>query len=66
VADCLPVVVVEFDADMTGDAFRWIGALVDPPMAELTTMAFSKASRVMMSLGLMSLWTRSTIRLPVS
>jgi hypothetical protein len=39
---------------MAGKAFRWIGALVDPPMAELTTMAFSKAFRVMMSDGFRS------------
>ena len=46
--------------------FKWIGALVDPPMAELTTMAFSKASRVMMSEGRRFSHTISTIRLPVS
>ncbi|MNT33160.1 hypothetical protein D3C72_1690720 [compost metagenome] len=27
-------------------AFRWITALVDPPMAAFTRIAFSKASRV--------------------
>ena len=32
-------------------ALRWIGALVEPPIAELTTIAFSNASRVMMSDG---------------
>ena len=46
-------------------ALRWIGALVDPPMAEFTTMAFSKASRVMMSEGRRSCRTISTIRSPV-
>jgi hypothetical protein len=35
-------------------ALRWIGALVEPPIAELTTMAFSKASRVRMSEGFRS------------
>jgi hypothetical protein len=35
-------------------ALMWIGALVEPPMAELTTMAFSNASRVMMSEGFRS------------
>ena len=46
-------------------AFRWIGALVEPPIAELTTMAFSKASRVMMSDGFRSSLTISTMRRPV-
>src|SRR6266436_5775383 len=43
-------------------ALRWIGALVDPPMAEQTTIAFSKACRVRMSDGLMSSSTISTAR----
>ena len=47
-------------------AFKWIGALVEPPMAELTTIAFSKASRVMMSEGLRSSSTMATMRRPVS
>ena len=46
-------------------ALRWIGALVDPPMAEFTTMAFSNAARVMMSEGRRSSRTISTIRSPV-
>ena len=47
-------------------ALRWIGALVEPPIAELTTMAFSNALRVMMSDGFRSSITISTMRLPVS
>ena len=46
--------------------FRWIGAFVDPPMAELITIVFSKASRVMMSEGRKSDQTISTMRRPVS
>jgi hypothetical protein len=45
--------------------FRWIGALVEPPIAEFTTMAFSKAARVMMSDGFKSSRTISTARRPV-
>jgi hypothetical protein len=47
-------------------ALRWIGALVEPPMAELTTMAFSNASRVMIWTAAGPRWTISTMRLPVS
>ena len=47
-------------------ALMWIVALVDPPMALLTTMAFSIASRVMMSEGFRSSHTISTARRPVS
>ena len=47
-------------------AARCGGALVDPPIAVLTTMAFSKASRVRMSDGFRSSSTICTIRLPVS
>ncbi len=47
-------------------ALMWIGALVEPPMALLTTMAFSNASRVMMSEGFRSSHTMSTMRRPVS
>ena len=32
-------------------ALMWIGALVEPPIAELATMAFSNALRVRMSEG---------------
>ena len=46
-------------------ALKWIGALVEPPMAELTTMTFSKASRVMILDGRRSSHTISTMRLPV-
>ena len=35
-------------------AIRWRTALVEPPRAIVTTIAFSKARRVMMSRGLMS------------
>src|SRR3546814_3584132 len=47
-------------------AFRWTGALVDPPIAELTRIAFRNAARVMMSDGRRLVRTISTIRLPVS
>ncbi len=46
-------------------AARWIGALVEPPMAEFTTMALRKASRVRISEGFRSSATISTMRLPV-
>ena len=46
-------------------AFRWIGAFVEPPIAELTTIAFSKAARVSTSDGFKSSLTISTMRLPV-
>src|SRR5438045_4217971 len=46
-------------------ALKWIGALVDPPIAELTTMTFSNASRVMILEGRRSSHTMSTMRLPV-
>ena len=47
-------------------ALIWIGALVEPPIAELTTMQFSKALRVRMSDGFKSSQTMSTMRMPVS
>jgi hypothetical protein len=47
-------------------ALMWIGALVEPPIAEHATMAFSKASRVRISDGLRSSHTISTARRPVS
>ena len=47
-------------------ALIWIGALVEPPIAELTTMQFSKAFRVRMSDGRKSSQTMPTIRVPVS
>ena len=47
-------------------ALMWIGALVEPPIAELTTMQFSNALRVRMSEGFRSSHTISTMRLPVS
>ena len=46
-------------------AFRWIGALVEPPIAEFTRIALRNASRVMMSEGFRSSRTISTVRLPV-
>ena len=46
-------------------AFRWIGALVEPPIAELTRIALMNAARVMMSDGLRSSCTISTARMPV-
>ena len=47
-------------------ALKWIGALVEPPIAELTTITFSKASRVMIFEGRRSSHTISTMRLPDS
>ena len=47
-------------------ALTWIGALVEPPIAEFATMTFSNASRVMIFDGVMSCRTRSTMRRPVS
>ena len=32
-------------------ALKWMGALVEPPIAELTTITFSKAARVMIQLA---------------
>ena len=46
-------------------AAMWIGALVEPPIAELTTMALRNASRVMMADGRKSSRTICTIRSPV-
>ncbi len=46
-------------------ALIWIGALVEPPIAELTTIVFSKASLVRIFDGVRSSQTMSTIRLPV-
>src|ERR1700733_5677242 len=43
-----------------------MGALVEPPIAEFTTMALRNASRVMMDEGRTSWRTSSTIRFPVS
>ena len=45
-------------------ASRWITALVDPPIAAFTRIAFSNASRVMIADGRRSLLTRSTITCP--
>jgi hypothetical protein len=39
-------------------------AFVDPPIAALTRIAFSNASRVMILSGVRSLSTMSTIRCP--
>ena len=46
-------------------AVRWIGQLVEPPRAVLTTMAFSNASRVRIRDGRRSSCTISTTRRPV-
>ncbi len=56
VAVLLPVLEPgRIDADVArAMAVRWIGALVEPPIAELTTMALRKASRVRMSEGFRS------------
>ncbi len=47
-------------------ALIWIGALVEPPIAELATMQFSNALRVRMSDGFRSSQTIPTMRVPVS
>ncbi len=46
-------------------AFRWITALVDPPMAALVRMAFSKAWRVSSFDSRRSSRTISTMRMPL-
>ena len=46
-------------------AAKWIGALVDPPIAELTRIALWNASLVRMSEGFRSSATISAMRLPV-
>ena len=62
----LPVGEFQRDAGMCrAMAARWIGALVDPPIAELTTIAFRNASRVRMSEGFRSSAPLPTMRLPV-
>ncbi len=45
-------------------AFRWITALVEPPIAALVRMAFSKASRVRILDSFRSSQTMSTMRMP--
>ncbi len=45
-------------------ASRWMTALVDPPIAALTRMAFSNASLVMICPGVTSRSTRSTMTWP--
>ena len=45
-------------------AMRWSTALVEPPSAMTTVMAFSNAARVMMSRGLRSISRRCLIALP--
>ena len=47
-------------------ASRWITALVEPPMAALTLMAFSNAARVRIFDSVRSSCTISTMRRPVS
>ena len=47
-------------------AAKWIGALVEPPMAVLTRMTFSIAARVMIFEGTRSSCAISTMRLPVA
>ncbi len=45
-------------------ASRWMTALVDPPIAALTLIAFSNASLVMILSGVTSFSTRSTMTCP--
>ena len=45
-------------------AFRWITALVEPPMAALTRMAFSKACLVSTLDSVSCSHTISTMRMP--
>ena len=46
-------------------AVIWICAFVEPPIAELTTIAFSNAFLVITCDGVKSSFTNSTIRKPV-
>ena len=66
VADRLPILDRKLDADVARDRDEWIGALVEPPIAEQATIAFSNAARVRMSDGFRSSRTISTARTPVS
>jgi len=66
VADRLPILDIELDPIWRAIALIWMGALVEPPIALLTTIVFSNASRVRMSEGFQILHTMSTMRLPVS
>ncbi len=45
-------------------ASRWMTALVDPPIAAFTLIAFSNASLVMILSGVTSCSTRSTMTWP--
>ena len=47
-------------------ALIWMGALVEPPIALLTAMAFSKAARVRTFTGVRSSWIIATILRPLS
>ena len=58
--------IVSFTPMWRAMALMWIGALVEPPIALLTTIVFSNASRVRMSEGFRSSHTMSTMRRPVS
>src|SRR5690606_16811047 len=49
--------------DVFAIAIRWSTALVDPPSAMTTVMAFSNASRVIISEGLISLSSSSRMAL---
>ena len=65
VANPLPVANVQLDPTWRAMAMMCGGQLVEPPIAELTTIAFSKASRVRTLLGVRSSLTISTILRPV-
>ena len=43
-AEPVPIVEAESHAEPAGEAIRWMTALVEPPIAPLTRMAFSNAS----------------------
>ena len=58
--------MVSFTPMWRAIALMWIGALVEPPIAEFAMMVFSNASRVRMSEGFRSSHTISTARRPVS
>ncbi len=66
IAVLLPVGDGQFDAEMGRDGVQVVRRVGRPPMAVLTAMAFSKASRVMIFEGVRSSFTMSTMRRPVA
>jgi len=56
----------EFDVQFFAIDGRWRAVFVEPPIAMSTVIAFSNASFVIISEGLMSFFTSSTTLFPVS